>query len=170
MLKKILFVAALMLFPFGASASCDLSVDNFRFMSQRFLDKLYSNNTLGIKKPYLIISDRNVKTYYAEERKGVITIYPKSFNDAYCDPYFDGLSPKVAEVISHEYTHYIDEELKLTKKIGANDMEDTAYVGEHIFDNLLWHTGYAEKPLSKSDVKKYQKFIRVLEKARPVVQ
>ena len=170
MIKKVLFVATFVLFPLGASANCDLSVEHFRVLSQRILDRVYLQNTLGLKKPHLIVSNKNVKTYYAEELNGVITIYPKAFSDSYCDPYFDGLSPKVGEVISHEYTHFIDEELKLTKKIGANDMEDTAYVGEHIVDDLLWHTGYTEKPLSKSDVKKYQKFMRVLEKARPKVQ
>jgi len=165
MMKKVLFVALLCLFPLGASAHCDLSVGNFTTLSNRYLDGLYAKYPAGIAKPRLIVSDRDVKTYYGEELHGVITIYPKSFNDAYCDQYFDGLTPFVAEVVDHEYTHAIDEKISLSKKIGEPWMsEDTAHIGEHVFDDLLWHTGFAT-PISKSDQGRYAKFMQIVQSA-----
>jgi len=166
MMKKFLFVALLSLFPLGASAKCDLSVNNFTTISNGYLDGLYAKYPVGIHKPRLIVSDKNVKTYYGEELHNVITIYPKSFNDAYCDQYFDGLTPFVAEVIDHEYTHAIDEKISLSKKIGESWMsENTAHIGEHVFDDLLWHTGYAAKSLGESDQSKYNKFMRIVQGA-----
>ena len=156
-------MTVLFLLPFGVQAKCDLSVKHIRLLSQYYLDGIYAYNPMGLKKPRLIVSNRKVHGYYAEELRGVITIYPKSFNDCYCDQYFDGLTPFVAEVVDHEYTHFLDEKLHLSKRIGNKSMsEKTAYIGEHIFDDLIWHNGYAAKELAGSDINKYTKFMHVI--------
>jgi hypothetical protein len=162
MIKKVLFTASLMLFPLAASANCDLSVQHFQIMSQQSLNKIYLFSPLGLRKPKLVVSNKNVKTFYAEERNGTITIYPKSFNDAYCDKYFDGLTPAVSQVISHEYTHYLDEKLNLSKKIGEGTMsEKTAHLGESVYDKFIWHSGYADVS-AKSNSKKYLTLANVI--------
>lgn len=156
--KKVILVALLLLFfsTAQASAKCDLSTKNFKNISQKQLDSIYSYNSFGLKKPKLIVSSKKVNGFYAEELNSVITIYPKSFNDAYCDQYFDGLTPFVAQVIGHEYIHHVDERIGLSKKIGLKSMsEDTAYLGEKVLDKKIWRTGYYTQKSTKSANRKY---------------
>lgn len=164
MLKKFLFACIFFLLPLGARASCDLSVKHMAALSQNDLDAVYARYPMRFGKPTLIVNDKNVRTYYADEYKGIITIYPKSFSDSYCDQYFDGLSTSVAEVVSHEYTHFLDEKMQLSKKIGEKDMsEKTADLGEHVFNELVWHNQYFVNNFSQSDLKKYNTFVRILQ-------
>jgi hypothetical protein len=168
MVKKALFfaIALLFLFPLGASAQCDLSVKNFRALSERYLDGAYQYNPMGLRKPKLIVSSKKVKDYYAEELNGKITIYPKAFSDSYCDQYIDGLTPAVANIINHEYTHYLDEKLNLSQKIGERKMsEKTANIGAHVFENLVWKNNFAG--YSGESAQKYTKLKNIIQKGAP---
>ena len=165
MFKKILTAACLfltMIVP-QASASCDLSDAHVGQLAQRDLDTIYAYNPLGLKEPTLAVSGEKGRSYYGEQLGSLITIFPKSFDDAYCDQYFDGLTPNVAQVISHEYTHYLDGKLSLSRKIGeAAFSEDTAHLGEHVFDDLVWHAGYFTQMSSLSAQKKYGKLLQII--------
>ena len=158
MFKKALFAAIFFSIALtnSASANCDLSVANFQKLAQNDLDTLYTYNSFNLKKPILVVSNQKGLNYYAEQLGSVITIYPKSFNDAYCDQYFDGLTPAVAEAVSHEYVHYLDGKLDLSKKIGEQHFsENTAELGEHVFDTLIWHTGFYTEKSSQSAQRKF---------------
>lgn len=164
-MKKLILILLFLLLPSASLAQCDLSVANIRNLAQNYLDTNYAYNNLNLAKPKLIISPKKVHDYYAEEHKGVITIYPKEFNDCYCDQYFDGLTPFVQEVVSHEYTHYLDEKLQLSKKIKEEHMsENTAQIGEHVFKNLLWQSSYTTKDLRPKDIPKYEKLLSIMRK------
>lgn len=151
------------MFPSASQAACDLSVGNMRTLAQSYLDANYAYNDFGFKKPKLIISSKRVHDYYAEELDGVITIYPKEFTECYCDKYLDGLTPFLQEIVNHEYMHYLDEKMHLSKKISEKNMsEKTAYIGEHVFKTLLWPESYTMKDLRQQDVKKYEKLLSIL--------
>jgi|GEM_PF-4858828 len=157
MFIKALILSLLLLLPFGASANCDLSVKNVKAISKSYLDVIGSKKA---GKPKLIVSNKKVKGYYAEELKGVITIYPKSFKRQYCDQYFDSLTPFINKVIAHEYTHFLDEKNSLSKKIGEKEMsEKTAEIGEHVFDMIAQASKTPPKKLSKADKKKFNKLL-----------
>jgi len=163
MFKKTLLITVLCLLPFSAQAKCDLSVKNIRTLSQRYLNAVYKQAPMGLKKPKLIVSNKKVNDFYAEELNGVITVYPKAFTDQHCGKNVDELTPFVGEVISHEYTHYLDEKLHISKKLGKSSMSEyTANLGENVFDALIWNTGYTTKELTETDVNKYLKFMKII--------
>lgn len=165
--KKIFPLLFFLLLPTAALANCDFSVAGIGALSQKYLDANYGYNPLGLAKPKLIVSSKNVHDYYAEEIDGVITIYPKEFDDSYCDPYFDGLTPFIMETINHEYIHYLDEKLHLSRKIGEKPMsEKTAYIGEHVLKNLLWNKSFTTRELYPQEIKKYNKLLEILQKKK----
>ena len=162
-MKKLLFALFFLAFPATTHASCDLSSAHIRNLAQTYINTNYSYNNFGLKKPKLIVSNKRVYTYYAEELNGVITIYQKEFKESYCDQYYDGLTPFVQEVINHEYIHYLDEKMHLSKKIGeATLSENTAYVGEHVFQTILWPNSFTRRDLRPRDVKKYAQLLKIL--------
>lgn len=155
-MKKLLFLAILCLFPFQAQAACDISKKNVKAISQQIINKNYAQNSFRMKKPSLIVSNKKVEGYDAEELGGTITIYAKSLDDLYCDQYFDGLTPYLTEIVNHEYVHAMDEELGLSKKIGEKKMsENTAYIGEHVLKNTLWPESFVSRELKPNETKKY---------------
>jgi hypothetical protein len=163
MKKFAFFLSVFFLFPLGTHAACDISKQNVQALAQKDLDAVYSYNDFGLKKPLLIVSDSDVTEYYGEELHGVITIFPKSLQILRCDDNVDQLTPMVAEIVSHEYTHNLDEKLGLSKKIGISKMsEDTANMGEHVFNNLIWHTGYATGNVSVMGLDKYGKLLGII--------
>ncbi|NTW27726.1 MAG: hypothetical protein HGA36_05350 [Candidatus Moranbacteria bacterium] len=162
-MKKLIFTLLFLMFPSATQAACDLSVEHIRTLAQSYLDANYAYGQFNFKKPKLIVSSKRVYDYYAEELHGVITIYPKEFADCYCDQHFDGLTPFLQEIVNHEYVHYLDEKMHLSRKINTDTMsEKTAHIGEHVFKNLLWPSSYTKRDLQPSDIKKYEKLLSIL--------
>lgn len=150
--------------PSAVFANCDLSTTNIQKLSQYYLDTNYTYNTHRLKKPKIVVSNTKVHKYYAKEFNGTITIFAKELNDCYCDQYFDGLKPFLQEVVSHEYMHYLDEKLHLSKRINEKRMsENTAEIGEHVFKTLIWHNSYTTHDLTPQSTKKYQRLLGILQ-------
>ena len=162
-MKKLLFTAILLALPMQAQADCNHSAKTVRAIAQNIIDKNYAYNDLGIKKPKLTISNKEVDGYDAEELNGTITLYSSSLSGFYCDQYFNGLALYVTEITNHEYIHAIDEKLNLSEKINEKEMsEKTAYIGEHVFKELLWKNSLTTRDLKLNEIKKYNKLMSII--------
>jgi len=152
-MKKIfLLIISLILFSATSNAHADC---NIRPFAASYLNDLYKYTHGELKRPKLKIDNGKLKAIdnQGEQPYGIgvskkklylgaytqnnkITIYSKIFKlHKKCD---EQVKSKLRDMLTHEYTHYLDSYGVLSNLIHTSNDEETAIISEHVLSKLVW--------------------------------
>ena len=147
----LVFLFYFFIVPNAKAASCDIQP-----IAQGYLNDIYNYVNFGFEKPSLAISDdsltgatgSDIKKYgKVQHSRGFIasqldfdqnkiTIFSHIFDGhATCDSF---VIQKLKRLVTHEYTHHLDQNNDLSNIASTKNMETTAIIGENTLPRMVW--------------------------------